>query len=120
MTITWKSTVKLNTDSICFGHLANYVRSLQENLARSAANQSARTIVAHIIMSDLKYITPDNARYSLNVNRGSTFCFYRFFFYGEPVILSVVLRLTLACLVMSLLQCLSGENALIVLFMCIS
>jgi len=46
LTITWMSTIKLNTDCIGLGLLANYVRSLQENLARLAGNQSTRTIVA--------------------------------------------------------------------------
>ena len=39
--------MELKRDCICLGHLANNARSLlQENLARSAANQSAHTIVA--------------------------------------------------------------------------
>ena len=49
LTITWMPAIKLNTDGICLGHLANLAnntRSLQENLARSATNQRARTIVA--------------------------------------------------------------------------
>ena len=49
LTITWMSAIKLNTDGICLGHLANLpinTRSLQENLARSATNQRARAIVA--------------------------------------------------------------------------
>ena len=49
LTITWMSAIKLNKDGICLGHLANLgnnTRSLQENLARSATNQRARTIVA--------------------------------------------------------------------------
>ena len=40
--------IKLNTDGICLGHLANLAnntRSLQESLARSATNQKARTII---------------------------------------------------------------------------
>ena len=43
------STVKLNTDCICLGHLGGDARSLQENNARLAANLSARTVVAMII-----------------------------------------------------------------------
>ena len=43
---TWKSTIDLNTDCICVGLLTNNARSLQENLACLAANQSARTIIA--------------------------------------------------------------------------
>ena len=39
-------TIKLNTDYICLGHLSSNAWSLQENLARLAASQSARTIVA--------------------------------------------------------------------------
>ena len=49
LTITWMSAIKLNKDGICLAHLAslgNNTRSLQENLARSATNQRARTIVA--------------------------------------------------------------------------
>ena len=49
LTITWMPAIKLNTDGICLGHLANLAnntRSLQESLARSAANQRTRTIVA--------------------------------------------------------------------------
>ena len=46
MTITWMSTIKLNTDYTCPEHLADDVWSLQGNLACSAANQSARTIIA--------------------------------------------------------------------------
>ena len=49
LTTTWMSAIKLNTDGICLGHLANLANntpSLQENLARSATNQRARTIVA--------------------------------------------------------------------------
>ena len=42
------STIMLNTDGICLWHLANNPRSLQENLARSAAKQGVRTIVAPI------------------------------------------------------------------------
>ena len=40
---------QVNTDGIRLGHLANLAnntRSLQESLARSVANQRARTIVA--------------------------------------------------------------------------
>ena len=42
------STIKLDTDCICLGHLANNARarSLQTNNARLATNHSARTIVA--------------------------------------------------------------------------
>ena len=40
------STIKLNTDCICLGHLASNGWSIQENNARLAANRSARTIVA--------------------------------------------------------------------------
>ena len=43
LTITGMSirmtTIKLNTDCICLGHLASNARSLQENLAHLAANQ---------------------------------------------------------------------------------
>jgi len=46
LTITGMSIIKLNTDSIYFGHLANNAWSLQENLAHSAANQSTLTVVA--------------------------------------------------------------------------
>ena len=48
LTITWMFAIKLNTDGICLGHLANLAnntRSLQESLARSATNQKARTII---------------------------------------------------------------------------
>ena len=45
------TTIKLNTDCICLGHLASNALSLQENLAHLAANQSERAIVAmHIII----------------------------------------------------------------------
>ena len=54
LTITWMSirmsTIKLITDCICLGHLACNARSLQEDLARLATNQSVRTIVALIII----------------------------------------------------------------------
>ena len=43
------STIKLNTDCICFEHQASNVQSLQENNARLAANQSARTIGSHVM-----------------------------------------------------------------------
>ena len=46
LTITWMFTIKLNTDSIRFGHLSYNAWSLQENLACSTANQSTCTIVA--------------------------------------------------------------------------
>ena len=46
LTITWMSTIKSNTDCICLGHKANNARSLKGNIARSAANWTARTIVA--------------------------------------------------------------------------
>ena len=50
LTITWMSirmsTIKLNTDRICLGHLASNARSLQENNATLVANQSACTVVA--------------------------------------------------------------------------
>ena len=45
LTITWMPTIKLNTDCICLGHLANNARSSQGNLACSAANQSMHSIV---------------------------------------------------------------------------
>ena len=50
LTITWMSTIKLNTDCICLGHLASNAWSLQENLAHLAANQSEHAIVAIIII----------------------------------------------------------------------
>ena len=31
LTVTWMSTIKLNTDCICLGHLASNARLLQEN-----------------------------------------------------------------------------------------
>ena len=40
------STIKLNTDCICLGHLASNAWSFKENLAHLAANQSERAIVA--------------------------------------------------------------------------
>ena len=40
------STIKLNTDYICLGHLTTNARSLHTNLARLAANQSVHAIVA--------------------------------------------------------------------------
>ena len=48
LTITWMSTIKLNTDCICLGHLGlvNNARSLQETFASLAANQNTRTFVA--------------------------------------------------------------------------
>ena len=50
LTITGMSirmtTIKLNTDCICLGHLASNARSLQENLAHLAANHSECAIVA--------------------------------------------------------------------------
>ena len=53
LTITWvslrMSTVKLNTDCICLGHLASNAGSLQENLVRLAASQSGY-YYSHIIM----------------------------------------------------------------------
>ena len=39
------STIKLDTDGICLGHLANNAQSLQANNAHLATNQSTRTIV---------------------------------------------------------------------------
>ena len=44
--LTWTSTIKSNTDCVCLGHLASNAWSSQENVARLAANQSERTIVA--------------------------------------------------------------------------
>ena len=44
------TTIKLNTDCICLGHLASNALSLQENLAHLAANQSERAIVAMLII----------------------------------------------------------------------
>ena len=41
------STVKLNTDCICLGHLATNARSLQET-----ANHSARTIMSWVTLHD--------------------------------------------------------------------
>ena len=46
LTITWMPTIKLNTDCICLGHLANNARLPQGNLTRPAANQSVHSIVA--------------------------------------------------------------------------
>ena len=46
LTISWMSTIKLNAEGTCLGHLVNSARSLQGNLARSAANQSVRTTLS--------------------------------------------------------------------------
>ena len=50
LTMTWMSirtsTINLNTDYICLGHLASNAWSLRENNVGSTANQSSRTIVA--------------------------------------------------------------------------
>ena len=40
------STIKLNTDRTCLGHLVNNAQALQENNATLVANQSAGTVVA--------------------------------------------------------------------------
>ena len=49
LTIIWMSirmsTIKLNTDCVCLGHLASNARSLEENNARLAASESACTVV---------------------------------------------------------------------------
>ena len=46
LTITWTSTIKLNTDGLCFGCLANNAWSFKEDLSHLAVNQSAHTIEA--------------------------------------------------------------------------
>ena len=57
------STNKLNTDCICFEHQASNVQSLQENNARLAANQSARTIGSHV-MKGYNISAPRRTRYA--------------------------------------------------------
>ena len=46
LTITWMSTINLNTDCMSWTLVANNARSLQGNCPCSAANQRGRTIVA--------------------------------------------------------------------------
>ena len=49
LTVTWMSTIKLNTDCICLGHLASNARSLHEN------SQSERAYYwSHIINTDIE------------------------------------------------------------------
>ena len=49
LTVTWMSTIKLNTDCICLGHLASNARSLDEN------SQSERAYYwSHIINTDIE------------------------------------------------------------------
>ena len=49
LTVTWMSTIKLNTDCICLGHLASNARSLHEN------SQSERAYHwSHIINTDIE------------------------------------------------------------------
>ena len=49
LTVTWMSTIKLNTDCICLGHLASNARSLHEN------SKSERAYYwSHIINTDIE------------------------------------------------------------------
>ena len=56
-TITWistrMSTIKLNTDSICLGHLASNARSLQENSQSERACYCSHIIKKHILLSGI-------------------------------------------------------------------
>ena len=45
------STIKLNTDSICLGHLASNARSLQENSQSERACYCSHIIKKHIFRS---------------------------------------------------------------------
>ena len=57
LTVTWMSTIKLNTDCICLGQLASNAQSLQENSQSERAHYCSHIIITVYFL--VPVITPD-------------------------------------------------------------